>query len=258
MKDISKDIVAKIKEKNLVPQSRFSLQWKNYVFWLLMIVMILFGAASASLVVFNLVDFDPRFLHHMKLYKFFRIILFTAPYLWLALSFSALVFGVLAFRNTSRGYRKSLIFITSLVVLIISILGVSGHIMKINKKMDQMMIKKISPEMRSFSDPREGRWMRPGDGLIGGEIIGIYGNNFILISFKDERWKIIFNEKTEKIDLEEISVGEKVGVIGEKTDDFVMQAFSIKRFPADWDGRPARRVFMRENESVGPMMLPSE
>ncbi|EKE11255.1 MAG: hypothetical protein ACD_15C00113G0020 [uncultured bacterium] len=261
MKDISKDIIAKIKEKNLVPQSRFRLQWKNYVFWLLMIMMILFGAASASLVVFNMVDFDPRFLHHMKLYKFFRIIIFTAPYLWLILSFLALAFGVLAFRNTSRGYRKSLLFATSLAVLIISLLGVFGHIMKINKKMDEMMSKRISPQMRSFSGPREGRWARPGDGLIGGEIMEVSENNLILISFHDEKWKIIINEKTEKIDKDDISIGEKVGVIGEKIDEFVMQAFSIKKFPDDWDGRHPRRVLIREGRSGSPMMpmaLPGE
>jgi hypothetical protein len=189
----------------------------------------------------------------MQFYKLFRIIVFTAPYLWLVLSFLALVFGVLAFRNTLRGYRKSLLFIASLVVLIISLLGFFGHIMKVNKKMDEMMAKRISPQMRNFSGSREGRWTRPGDGLIGGEVLEISGNNFILISFKDEKWKIIFDEKTERIGGEEISAGEKVGVIGEKLDGFVMQAFSIKKFPADWNGRHPRRALMEENKSGRPM-----
>jgi hypothetical protein len=247
MKDISKDIIAKIKEGHIVPESRLKLRWKSYAFWALMVLMVLIGAVSASLVAFNMIDLDPRLLRYMQLHKFFRVIVFTAPYFWIGLSLLALVFGVLAFHKTSRGYRKSLIFVTSLVVLAVSILGVAGHMMKINKMMDGMIRRNAPAGFREISGMREGHWTRPGDGLIGGEIISIGEREFFLRSFKDDEWRIIFDEKTEREVAQEIVVGDKIGVIGERVGDFVMQAFSIRKFPSDWDGLPPRRMAPSDN-----------
>lgn len=243
MKDISKDIIARIKAEHLMPESRFRLQWKNYAFWILMIGMIIAGALSASLVVFNMVDLDPGLFHYMQLHKFLRVLLLTAPFLWIFLSILALVFGVMAFRKTSRGYRKSLLFVSSLVVLIISILGVMGHIAKVSRIMDRVIIRNTPEGFRDLSGRREGRWERPGDGLIGGEVMRVGHNEFFLQSFRSqEEWKILLDERTQKNGIEEIIMGEKIGVIGEKGDGFVMRALSIRKFPSDWDGLPPKRV----------------
>lgn len=249
MQDISKDIIAKIKAGHIIPASRLKLRWRSYAFWVLMAGMIVIGALSASLVVFNMADFDPRLFHYMPWHKFFRVLLVTAPFLWIGLSLLALVCGVLAFRKTSRGYRKSWLFVSSLVVLAISLLGVVGHIMKVNQIMDQVIIENTPAGFRDLSGRREGRWRRPGDGLIGGEVLRVGESEFFLQSFRDqEEWRIILSEKTRRDGMGEIIIGEKVGVIGEKNADFVMQAFSVRKFPADWDGHPPRRMIPRGGE----------
>ena len=93
MKDISKKIIEKIKEGHIIPESKLKLQWKSYLFWILMVVMILIGALSLSLAILNVSDIDPRFIRHMELFKFVRIITVTAPYLWIILSLAALYFA---------------------------------------------------------------------------------------------------------------------------------------------------------------------
>jgi hypothetical protein len=264
MKDISKYIVAKIKEGHIMPESKFKLQWKSYLFWALMFFMILFGALSLSLAIFNVSDIDPRFLQYMELGKFIRLLMITAPYLWIILSLSALFFGIMAFRKTSKGYRHSALFVTSLVVLVISLLGFFGHFLKIDNQMHGMFSKN-APNFKGLTAPREGRWLRPGDGLIGGEIISIGTNEFSIKSFDNKEWKIIYDDKTEKEDLAEITVGEKVGVMGKKNDDFSMNAFSIRTFPEDWNGQPPREPHFseeknkhRENIPQIPNFLPAE
>lgn len=240
MKDISKNIVEKIKKGHIVPESKFKLQWKSYLFWALMFFMILFGALFLSLVIFNVADIDPRFLRHMELGKLIRVVMITAPYFWIILSLAALFFGIKAFRSTYKGYRHSTLFATSLVVLIISILGFFSHFLKIDNRMHGMFVKN-APNFKGLTAPREGRWLRPGDGLIGGEIINVEKNEFSIKSFDGQEWKIFYDEKTERRDLIEIAAGEKVGVIGKKNNDFSMQAFSIRVFPQDWDGRPPHK-----------------
>ena len=251
MKDISKSIVKKIKEGHIIPESKFKLQWKSYLFWLLMFFMIILGALSLSLVIFNVSDIDPRFMRHLGLGKFIMIFAVTAPYLWVILSLAALYFGIKAFRSTYKGYRCSTLFIVSLVVLIISILGFLSHSFKIDNKMHGMFSKN-APNFKNMMAPREGRWLRPGDGLIGGEIINTGNNDFSIKSFSGEEWKVLYDEKTEKENMDKIIIGEKVGIIGKKNDDFSIKAFSIRIFPEDWNGRPPNEPRFYNKEDGKP------
>ena len=255
MKDISKYIVEKIKERHIIPESKFKLQWKSYLFWVLMIIMIFIGALSLSLVIFNVSDIDPRFLQYMELRKFIMLLMITAPYLWIILFAAALYFGIRAFRSTTKGYRHSTLFITSLVVLSISILGFFSHFLEIDNQMHGMFSKN-APNFKGLTEPREGRWLRPGDGLIGGEIISLGTNEFSIKSFDGKEWKIIYDEKTEKNDLDEIIMGEKVGVMGKKNDDFSMNAFSIRTFSKDWDGRPPHESHFSDEGKEQPENFP--
>ncbi len=167
------------------------------------------------MVILNLIDIHPLFLRYLGLHKFLRIFFVTAPYLWILLSLSALVFGILAFRKTSRGYRRSTLFVTSLIVLIISILGFFSHTLNVNKRMSGLLSRKM-PNFKNFAEPRGPRWQRPMDGLIGGEIINTYQDSFDLRSFDNKNWRIIYDQKTKIFDNIPIAPGRKVGVIGKK------------------------------------------
>lgn len=236
MRDISQEIIAKIKEGRIMPEARFKLLWKSYLFWIIMACLIIFGALSLSMAFFNLMDVNPDFLRHLGLQKFIFILFVTAPYLWILLSLSALVFGILAFRKTVRGYRRSTLFITSLVVLIISILGVLSHVFNIDNRMGGFFHRN-APGFNRLTGPGGLRWQRPGDGLIGGEIINTSSESFDMKSFDNQNWKISYDKKTEMFDDVQIVAGEKVGVIGEKTGDFSMHASAIRQFPDDWNGQ---------------------
>ena len=107
---------------------------------------------------------------------------------------------------------------------------------------------KNAPNFKGLTAPREGRWLRPGDGLVGGEIISVGENEFSIKSFDGKEWKIIYDEKTEQNDLDKIAEGEEVGIIGRKNDDFSMNAFSIRTFPEDWDGQPKHIPNLRDPE----------
>ena len=236
MKDLSSDIVAKIKTGHIVPESKFKLQWKSYAFWCVMSCMIFIGALSLSLIIFNVADIDPRFFRSFELQKIIRITFVTAPYLWIILSLLALTFGVLSFRQTTRGYRHSTLFVTSLVVLMVSVFGFIGHLFRFDSQMGGFISHNTPPHMRDMTHPREGRWLRPGDGLIGGEITSLGTQEFTLQSFDDVSWKISYDTALDADDADTLKVGEKVGVMGEKTGDDMLHALSIRKFPDDWEG----------------------
>jgi hypothetical protein len=260
MKDLSKDVVSKIKEDRIVPEPRFRSEWKSHAFWLLMGLMVLVGALSLSLAIFNVSDLDPRLAARLGLWRFVVVLTATAPYLWIALSFLALALGVRAFRNTSRGYRASALFVTSLVVLAISVLGVAGHALKLDRHMGGMLSRNAPPRLGGLFSPGEGRWLRPGDGLIGGEVTDVRAYEFMLKSFDGEEWKIAYGDDTERRGPGEVAVGSRVGVVGERVGEREIRALSIKVFPADWNGKPPKGSgphggprFRRDGHGASPL-----
>ena len=104
------------------------------------------------------------------------------------------------------------------------------------------LLSRGAPNFSDMTNPMGGRWQRPGDGLIAGEITDIEPDSFDLKSFNDQNWKITYDQKTEIVDGTQVIIGEKVGIIGEKTGEFLMHAFSIKKFPNDWNGGPPRGI----------------
>lgn len=240
MKDLASDIVAKIKTGHIIPESKFKLQWRSYAFWIVMGCMIFVGALSLSLIIFNVADIDPRFFRSFELQKIIRITFVTAPFLWIALSLLALIFGVLSFRQTTRGYRHSTLFVTSLVVLIISIFGFVGHLFRFDSRMGGFISHNTPPHMRDMTHPREGRWLRPGDGLIGGKITGVGMQEFTLQSFDDTSWYITYDATLDQDDVNVLVAGKRVGVMGEKTGEASLRAISVRELPDDWDDNGAR------------------
>lgn len=229
MHDLSQKVISKIKEEHIVPESKRMVFVYSAAFWVLMGAMLFVGSIAASLVIMNVADIDPRFFRHMPLGKFLRIFFDTAPYLWLLLLGGALVFGVLAFRKTKRGYRFRTLFVTSVAVLMVFVLGVFGHFLKVGDH-----VKKVAgTNFHRIADGRGDRWQRPQDGLVSGKIAEVGAHNFGLRSFDGSIWMISVDDDTEYIDGIKPVFGERVSILGEVIQDFSMRAFSVKAFPVD-------------------------
>jgi len=227
-KEISKKVINKIKKEHIIPDSKWRLNWKNYIFWFLLSGMILLGALFFSLIIFNITDIDRDLYLHFRLSKFIWLMLRTAPFLWVILSISALLFGLLAFQKTKHGYRYRALFVVSIIVLTISILGILTHFLKINDRADNKFSKNI-PHYQKIAPPKELRWLRPEGGLLAGEIIEIKPSGVVIISFRGEQWIVNYNSETiidPRVKLEE---KEKIRVIGEKTENFYFKAQMIKK-----------------------------
>ncbi len=230
MEEISKKIVEEIKREHIVPESRWKLRFRSYIFWAVMALMLVFGALFFSLLFLNFSDMDRDVFGSLGIFNFVRLIMLTAPYFWLILVLLAFIFGVLAFKKTAKGYRYSMLFATSLVVLIISIAGVLVHFSKINERFEKEIGKRF-PHFEEMNGPRENRWVRPEDGLLAGEIDEVYGDNFMLVSFDGELWKVYFSKDTKMGRGLILEKGLTVGVVGEKTGNKELRAFVVKLFP---------------------------
>ncbi|MDQ1283731.1 MAG: hypothetical protein QG620_79 [Patescibacteria group bacterium] len=230
MDNPAKKIIDKIKVEHVVPESRWKLGWKSYAFWAIWGGTLFLGALFFSFIILNLLDIRPEIFHHLRLGRFAFILVATAPYLWISLSILALVSGFMAIRRTKRGYRYSVLFATSLGVLTISVLGIALHISKVNERMGGGIFHG-APDRRHLAFPIEKRWSRPEEKMLGGEIVELKSEYFMLINFEDETWEVRYFPDTEIRVGGQLEAGMKVGIIGEKIDERKFEAEFIRSFP---------------------------
>lgn len=232
MKDFSKKIVNTIKQEHIVPDSKLKINFKNYLFWFIFSGVLLLGALFFSLIILNIIDLKPDVFRHLKLGRFFFLVFMTLPYLWIGLLAITIFSGLMAFRKTKKGYRYSMLFIAGIIVLFISVVGALAHFSKMNSHFDRSI-----PGPRGIVHPMEGRWQRPEEGLLGGEIIEVGDQIFFLKTPRGEEWRIFYGIETEIKKDVEIKKNKKVGVLGEKKDDKSMEAFVIIRLPFRGEGK---------------------
>lgn len=229
----TKKIIEKIKSDHIVPEPKWRLNLASYLFWVAVFFMIIFGGISFSLIVFNFLDFGPGFFHFFALGKIVRIFVFTAPYLWIALFVLAIFSGILAFQKTKRGYRYRAVFVGSLSVIFVSLLGVGLHFLKINEQLERGF-----SGQRNLTFPLERRWSSPKEGMLGGEIREVFPQSFMLLDFRDETWKVFYDRGTEIRLRGGLAPGMQAGIIGEKIGEREFQARFIRPLPGQGQKMP--------------------
>lgn len=187
------------------------------------------GAISFSLMILNVLDVRPEFFHHLGIGRYMRVLFVTAPYLWFSLACIAVISGFVTLRKTHRGYRYSMLFISSVSVLVIMLLGAVVHMSKFNDHIGKGIAGGGVP--RSMVFPAEGRLGQPDQGMLGGRVISVSEGQLIIEHPHEEQWTIVYDEHTQ-IDLPyTISEGVMIEVVGEQSDDHVFHAKFIRPLP---------------------------
>ena len=233
-KDKIGQVLEKIKTEGIRPEARWKMNWKNYLFWSVWLAMLFLGAIFFSLIILNFLDLGPELSHllNFPLGRSMHLLMMTTPFVWLGLVAVALISGLLAFRKTKHGYRYNLLLITSLSVLAVSLLGGALHFSQVNQKIGGRFYQKMPEEERGWAFPMGRRWQLPEDGFLGGRVLEVRQNDFLIESFKKEEWDIIFNEKTSWEGGHFLEKGKMVGIVGEKIGDKEFEADLIREiFP---------------------------
>lgn len=227
-------IMEKIKAEGIEPESKLSINWKSHLFWLVWGGMLFLGAIFFSLIILNFLDLGPEISHlfDFPLGRLMHLLMMTTPFVWLSLVLIALGSGLLALRKTRRGYRYSLLLVTSLSVLAISLLGSILHFSRFNQRIGGHFSQSAGEPRKDWAFPMGNRWKLPEDGFLGGKILEIEVDSFLIESFARERWEVFFDEKTEKIFSWPLAVGMSVGLMGEKTGEKQFKADFIRELPA--------------------------
>ncbi len=228
-KDSIKNIMETIKKDHITPKTIFQIRWKSYVFWFVWGCIMILGAISFSLMILNVLDVRPEFFHHLGIGRYMRVLFVTAPYLWFFLALTAVVSGFFTFRKTRRGYRYSMLFVSSISVLVITLFGAVVHMSKVNDHIGKGIANGGVPRNMVF--PAEGRLGQPDHGMLGGRVAEVMEDRLIIEHPNGDQWTIMFDDQTQ-IDLPyTISEDAMIEVVGELSGDNIFYAKFIRPLP---------------------------
>lgn len=224
-----KDIIEKIKKEKIEPRPRWEILLKNYAYWTILGLMLLFGAAVLSMTLAGFFDIHPGMRAGITMGKYFWILIATMPLIWILLGIAALFFGIMAFHKTKHGYRYRNLFIAAISVLIVSMLALLAHFTNFSRKIENTFDRSVPRSFQKMMPPKEGRFFRPEDGMIAGRIFQVYDGYFVLINHKNDEWKVIVLKSTELINVPKLKSELRVFVSGKKIEEKVFEAETVRQ-----------------------------
>lgn len=212
MSEKAKEILKSIQDKKIKPTSRWKIILKDYLIWILFVIVTLVGAVAMSVIIFIIRDNDWDIYSYLNK-TFLGYFILLLPYFWLVILF---ILGALAyfnFKNTRKGYLLNPYWVVIGSVLISVILGWILFEFKVGGQIDRFCAEKI-PYYKGTETYKKIFWSNPENGLLSGEIVElIRSDEFVIRDFSEKRWNILGNDVIWKSDVNK-ELGERVKVMG--------------------------------------------
>ncbi|HDK25523.1 MAG TPA: hypothetical protein ENG48_00355 [Candidatus Atribacteria bacterium] len=232
MKNISEQVLKRIKENNIKPKPRWYFLTKNYFIWSMFGVSVILGSFAFSMILFIIKQLDWDVYHYIG-DSFLKTVFISLPYLWLI--FLLLFIGVAYYNfiHTKRGYRFKFISILLISLIISATLGTILYSNGLSENLGNIFFEKI-PYYNRLVYTCEKQWMQPERGLLAGIIIEKVSpeNNFILKDLDNNKWKIKADKTIWKGKLTP-TPGLKIKLIGKLIDNNTFEAREIR----SWEGQ---------------------
>ena len=129
MVNISHQVLEKIEQDKIKPKPRLAFLLGNYAYWILVVLLLVLGAVSSSIVIFSMANTEWD-LWAMAAGSGFKFFLTVLPYLWLVFFAGFVALAHFNLRHTKLGYRFSL-FKATIVYLFITNRLIIDRILKI-------------------------------------------------------------------------------------------------------------------------------
>jgi len=225
----SQKLINKIISEHIKPSPRWHFVFKNYIFWIVFFMFIIFGGIAFSIILYAVAESDLNLfmsLSHSRI----QFLIASLPFLWILFLIIFLIISIFVIRRTRTGYRYPLLKILSINIVISILLGVTFFYTGGAERMEQIFAENI-PVYKGIEENKISRWSDPESGSLAGVIIE--GSNEIILieDFSGKKWEIDIKEIiiNQRVSLE---IGGKIKIIGEILEDNIFAAQEIR----SWEG----------------------
>lgn len=193
-KDLSQDILKKIKDKKIKPKPKWEFVAKDYLVLLFVFLSILFGSLATSVVIY-MIDNNDWDLYNKINGNLAAFVLSTLPYFWLVVLTVMLILIYFNFRNTKGGYKYHSYSIITTSILISVILGFVFYNLGLAQTIDIVFEDKV-PMYRQIQQKMQTKTANPDKGvLIGKPQEVIDQQKIIVLDFNNKKWYVIVKDK---------------------------------------------------------------
>ena len=210
--NLAERVLERIEEEHLAPRPRWEFLFKNYVFWTLGALAVLFGALAFAAALFEVQNAGWRFAltTHSDLMSF---LLEIAPYLWVVALTLFILLGYLNIRRTNHGYRYPLALIALGAVLSSAAFGGFINAAGLGQVIEESVGNHL-PFYRPILAQQHSWWVAPEKGLLGGKVIFVQPDaSFTLRDFSGQTWTVA-SADVASTDIKAIMRGGDVRVVG--------------------------------------------
>ncbi|MDD3774204.1 MAG: hypothetical protein PHW50_02930 [Patescibacteria group bacterium] len=227
MEKISKKTLEKIKQNRISLRPKWFFKFKNYIFWSLFVLSILFGGLSVATLIYQYQKADSFSAYYYVHHSFLKAVILSLPYFWLVIILIFIGLAIYDFYLTKKSYRFNAFFMFIASFIISLALGIILFYGGIGKKIDQKLTQDFS-FYRQISQQKEKIWNQPDRGLLAGKILEIKDQQiFVLQDLGGVIWEIDY-QKVKIFGRAKIEVNEEIKIIGERQSDNTFLALQIR------------------------------
>ncbi|RZB29635.1 MAG: hypothetical protein SRB1_01915 [Desulfobacteraceae bacterium Eth-SRB1] len=179
MKDISKNILQKIKEDKVRPYSKGRFLLKRSVIWTVFGISILLGSVASAIAIFQLKYAEWDLYQHLS-HRPLEFALLVIPFFWLIFLLGFAGFAYYYFRRTEQGYRYRTLWVISGSIALSIICGGILYATGLSERLETVFQHNV-PFYRELQERKQRVWMSPGQGLLAGKIVKIISKQKIQI-----------------------------------------------------------------------------
>jgi hypothetical protein len=220
---ISKDTLNQIEAKKIKPKPKWQFLLKNYLIWSIAGIAALIGSLAMAVIIYIAVNRD-WFLYSQKIHRPpLGNFLLDLPIIWIILLLIVVFIALYDVRHSKTGYKYSVYLIVIGSLLIIFVCGIIGHYFGLGAGIDKRAGQKI-PFYRSIEKQTFNLWTEVENGHLGGKFVRKIDDNTIEIrDLAGKTWQVDITNIENPLFKE----GEKLKIIGDKTDDNTFKAQDI-------------------------------
>lgn len=229
MNHLSKDILEKIKKGQVELRPKWYFRALRTAIWSAVIFVSIFAALSSAIVIRHVLSTDWELARSISDNSIIST-LSLLPYLWIGVITLLILASDLLFRNTNKGYRYRTTSVIMASVIISLAIGTGLFAADADQPFEAVIRKNIKP-YEQWETKRQVKFVAPEKGGIAGEVESADKEIIRIRDFRGNSWDIDTKEtKYTRGRLPE--KGERIGVMGEKTQE---GAFKAKRIRS-WNG----------------------
>jgi hypothetical protein len=209
-------VLDRIEGEHVRPRPRWAFTFRNAVFWLLGVLAVVLGGVAVSAMLFEWTSIDWRVavVTHGGL---LRLLVETAPYLWVFILAVFLFAGYAVVRATQHGYRYRFVTIAAGTALAALALGGFIHLAGWSGAVEEA-IGDHPPFYRPIMVAQRAWWLAPEHGFLGGTVVSVGANaaTFTVRDFSGTLW-IVSGDDLGAPDRAAVARGGMIRIVGVPT-----------------------------------------